>query len=150
MDETRYSQSAAGVLGVRLLVLNAETESEIEAAFATLVEQRAGALLIGSNIVFVRRRDQIISLAARHAIPTMFYDSASVAAGALSGYGPDFGGAYYQAGLYAGRVLKVEKPADLPVVQPTKFELVINLKTAKALGFEIAPTLLAIADRVIE
>jgi putative ABC transport system substrate-binding protein len=148
--ETRDLQSAAQTLGVRVTVINAETEREIAAGFATLVEQKAGALLIGAGIQFQERREQIITLAARHAIPTLFWESASVAAGALASYGPDFMGAYHQAGLYVGRILKGEKPADLPVVQPTKFELVINLKTAKALGLDIPATVLALADEVIE
>jgi ABC-type uncharacterized transport system substrate-binding protein len=149
-NEIRDLQSAARVLGVRVLILNVATQSDMVAAFATIVDQQAGALLLSANIVFQRERDQIISLAARHAIPTMFWDSASAAAGALSSYGPDFASAYHQAGLYAGRILKGEKPADLPVVQPTKFELVINLKTAKMLDLTEPPTLLALADRVIE
>jgi putative tryptophan/tyrosine transport system substrate-binding protein len=149
-NETRELQSAARVLGVRLLILNVTTYSDIAAAFSAIIEQQAGALLLSANIIFQQGRDQIISLATRHEIPTMFYDSASTAAGALSSYGPDFGGALYQAGLYVGRILKGEKPADLPVVQPTKFELVINLKTTKALGLTIPPNLLALADEVIE
>jgi len=148
--ETRDLQSAARVLGVRVLVLNGGTESDVAAAFATLVEQRAGALLIGADNFFYAARNQIISLAARNAIPTMFFDSASVAAGGLLSYGPDLRGANHQVGLYTGRILRGEKPADLPVVQSTKFELVINLKTAKTLGLTIPPTLLLIADSLIE
>jgi putative tryptophan/tyrosine transport system substrate-binding protein len=148
--ETRDLQTAAHGLGLRVLVLNAGTESEVAVAFATLVEQRAGALLIGSDTFFVAARDQIILLAARHAVPTMFFESAHVSAGGLSSYGPNLPHEYQQIGLYAGRILKGEKPADLPIVQPTKFELVINLKTAKALGLTIPPNLLAIADEVIE
>jgi putative ABC transport system substrate-binding protein len=148
--ETRDLQSTARVLGVRLLVLNGGTGSDIAAAFATLVEQQARALLIGGDTFFFNARDQIISLAARYAIPTMFFDSASVAAGGLLSYGPDLLGANQQVGLYTGRILRGEKPADLPVVQATKFELVINLKTAKTLGLTMSPTLLVIADRVIE
>jgi len=149
-NETRELQSAARVLGERLLILNVATESDVAAAFSVLIKQRAGALLISANNVFRRARGQIISLAARHALPTMFWDSESVAAGALSSYGPDIGIAFRQAGLYAGRILKGEKPADLPVVQPTKFTLVINLKTAKILNLSVPPTLLALADEVIE
>jgi putative tryptophan/tyrosine transport system substrate-binding protein len=148
--ETRDLQAAAGVLGVRMLVLNGETASDIARAFATLVEQQAGALLIGSDASFLASRDQITSLAARYAIPTMFADRASTAAGGLLSYGNDFLDVNRQVGLYAGRILKGEKPADLPVVQPTKFELVINLKTAKALGLTIPETLLATADEVIQ
>jgi putative ABC transport system substrate-binding protein len=133
-----------------MLVLNGGTESDIAAAFATLVEQQVSALLISADTFFVAARQQILSLAARYAIPTMFYDRASVAAGGLLHYGPDGREGPRQVGLYAGRILKGEKPADLPVVQPTKFELVINLKTAKALGLTIPETLLATADEVIE
>jgi putative ABC transport system substrate-binding protein len=148
--ETNDIQSAARVLGVRLLVLDAANPNEVTTAFRTIVEQQIGALLIGADVFFVTRHDQIVSLAARYAIPTMFFDSASVAAGGLVSYGPDLPDAFHQVGLYTGRVLKGEKPADLPVVQPTKFELVLNLKTAKALGLEVPPTLLALTDRVIE
>jgi putative tryptophan/tyrosine transport system substrate-binding protein len=148
--ETRDLQSAARVLGVRVQVYNIVTENEIAAAFTTLLQQQAGAVLMSSALVFFDARDEIISLAARYAIPTMFFDDLSAAAGALSSYGPDYVGANYQAGLYAGRILKGEKPADLPVLQPTKFQFVINLKTAKALGLTIPETLLAIADEVIQ
>ena len=148
--ETRDLQSAARVLGVRVLVLNAGTENDIEAAFARLIELRAGALLIGADTFFYSARDQIVSLAARHSMPTMFFESAAVPAGALLSYGPDIFGSNHQVGIYAGRILKGEKPADLPVMQPTKFELVINLKTAKALGLTIPETLLATADEVIQ
>jgi putative ABC transport system substrate-binding protein len=148
--ETRDWQSAARFLGVRVQVYNVENRNEIPAAFATLIEQQAGAVLTTSNFVFRDAPDQIITLAARHAIPTMFFDSAPVMAGALSSYGPDYVDAYYQAGRYAGRILKGEKPADLPVMQPTKFEFVINLRTAKALGLTLPETLLATADEVIQ
>jgi putative ABC transport system substrate-binding protein len=143
-------QAAAGVLGVRILVLNGGTASDISRAFATLIERQAGALLISSDNWFFAARDQITSLAARYAIPTMFGDRTSAAAGGLLSYGNDFPDVNRQVGLYAGRILKGEKPADLPVVQPTKFELVINLKTAKALGLTIPETLLATADEVIQ
>ena len=148
--EARDLQSAARILGVRLLSLNAGTESEIEAAFATVVERHVGALLISSGATFIGAPTPIISLAARHAIPTLFAYNDSVAAGGLSSYGPDLAEGFRQAGLYAGRILKGVKPSDLPVVQPTKFDLVINLKTAKALGLTIPPTVLALADEVIE
>ena len=143
-------QSAARVLGVRVLVFNGGTESDIAAAFATLAEQQVSALLISADTFFTTARHQIISLAARYAIPTMFSNRAYVAAGGLLSYGGDGSGRSRQVGLYAGRILKGEKPADLPVVQPTKFELAINLKTAKALGLTIPETLLATADEVIE
>jgi putative ABC transport system substrate-binding protein len=148
--ETSDLQSAARVLGLRVQVYNLGSKSEIAAAFARLIEQKAGAVLMTSNLIFRDARDQIISLAARHAIPTMFYDSAPVAAGALSSYGPDNVDAYYQAGLYTGRILRGEKPADLPVLQPTKFLFALNSNTAKALGLTIPETLLATADEVIE
>jgi putative ABC transport system substrate-binding protein len=148
--EMRDLQSAAGVLGVRVQVYNVGNKNEIPAAFARLIEQQAGAVLMTSNLVFRDARDQIISLAARHALPTMFIDSAPVVAGALSSYGPDFVDAYYQAGLYTGRILKGEKPADLPVLQPIKFEFALNNNTAKALGLTIPETLLATADEVIQ
>jgi putative tryptophan/tyrosine transport system substrate-binding protein len=117
--ETKDLQSAARVLGVRVLVLNGGTESEIAAAFATLVEQQVSALLMSADSFFYAARNQITSLAARYAIPTMFSDRASVAAGGLLSYGADLRDVYRQGGLYAGRILKGEKPADLPVVQPT-------------------------------
>jgi putative ABC transport system substrate-binding protein len=145
-------QSAARALGVRVLVLSVPTESDIPAAFATLIEQRADALLLSASIGFrkAKARDQVLSLATRHAIPTMFSDSVSVARGALASYGLDWPEAYRQVGLYAGRILNGVNPADLPVVQPTKFNLMFNLKTAKALGIEIPPNLIALADQIIE
>jgi putative tryptophan/tyrosine transport system substrate-binding protein len=148
--ETKDLQSAAHVLGVRVLVLNGGTESDIAAAFATLVEQKVSALLMSGDSFFATARQQILSLAARYAIPTMFENRAYVAAGGLLSYGTDRRDVDRQVGLYAGRILKGEKPADLPVVQPTKFDLVINLKTAKALGLTIPETLLATADEVIQ
>jgi putative ABC transport system substrate-binding protein len=148
--ETKDLQSAAHVLGVRVLVLYGGTESDIAAAFATLVEQQVSALLISADGFFRAAGNQIISLAARYAIPTMFYNRVSVAAGGLLSYGADLRDVHRQIGFYAGRILKSEKPADLPVVQPTKFELVINLNTAKALGLTIPETLLATADEIIQ
>ena len=148
--ETRDVPSAGRALGVRVLLLKAETESDIAAAFATLIEQGVGALLIGSDAFFNTARDQIISLATRYGVPTQFFNGAAVAAGGLMSYGPDRPGMYYQAGLYTGRILNGERPADLPVIQPTKFQLVINLKTAKTLGLSIPPSLLSLADEVIE
>jgi putative ABC transport system substrate-binding protein len=148
--ETRGLQSAARVLGLRLLVFNIQTENDIAGAFVTLVEQHAGAVFVGTNNLFTAARAQIISLAGRHAIPTAFFDRRPVADGALLGYGPDTDDAYRQVGIYTGRILKGEKPADLPVMQPTRFNFVINLKTARTLGLDIPPMLLAIADEVIE
>jgi putative ABC transport system substrate-binding protein len=150
--EKEGAQSAARALGVRMLMLEVASGNEIEAAFATLVAGQAGALLVSGNFIFAaqKARDQIISLATRHAIPAMFVSDAPVSAGALSSYGPDQVDVFLQMGRYAGRILKGEKPADLPVIQPTRFEFVINLKTAKTLGLTIPPGVLAIADRVIE
>src|SRR5262249_16731780 len=148
--EARDFQFAARALGVPVVPINITTEGSLASGFSRLVEQRAGALLISSSIFYQQERNQPILLAARHAIPTMFPDSTSVLAGALSSYGPDMVDAFRQVGVYAGRILNGEKPADLPVVQPVKFELVFNLKTAKVLGLEVPPTLLAVADKVIE
>jgi putative tryptophan/tyrosine transport system substrate-binding protein len=148
--EARAMQSAARVLGVRLLALFGATKSEVAAAFATLVEQHAGALVIGSNAFSPASFDQIISLAGRYAVPTLFFTRERVASGGLASYGIRLSESIRQMGVYTGRILKGEKPADLPVVQPTKFELVINLKTAKALGLTIPETLLATADEVIQ
>jgi putative ABC transport system substrate-binding protein len=148
--EARDFQSAARVLGLSVVVINVVAEGSIEAAFEKLVEVRAGALLLGANILWQQERVQIALLAVRHAMPTMFWEGISVSAGALASYGPDLLDSFRQTGVYAGRILKGEKPADLPVIQPTKFELVFNLKTAKALRLEIPTQLLAIADRVIE
>jgi putative ABC transport system substrate-binding protein len=148
--ETKDLQHAAEILDVRLLILSAQNLGEIEPAFMTALNQHAGAVLISGGTLFDTARNQIISLAAVHAMPTMFYDGAAVAAGGLSSYGADLLDVFYQAGLYAGRILKGEKPADLPIMQPTKFQLAINLKTAKALGLTIPETLLATADEVIQ
>jgi putative ABC transport system substrate-binding protein len=147
--EVRDFQSAARALGLPVVAIDLTKEGSLAAGFTRLVEQRAGALLISSSIFYRQERIQLILLAARHAIPTMALDSTSVEAGALSSYGPDQLDVFRQAGVYAGRILNGEKPADLPVMQPTKFELVINLKTAKVLGLEVPQTLLAVADRVI-
>ena len=149
--EVRAIQSAVRVLGVRLLVLFAATESEVDTAFATLVKEHVGALLIGARAFAPAVSAKIISLEGRFAVPTLhFSNRAGVAAGALASYGPLLRENYHQMGVYAGRILKGEKPTDLPVVQPTKFEFVINLSTAKALGLTIPETLLATADEVIQ
>jgi putative ABC transport system substrate-binding protein len=148
--EVKDLQSAARALGVPVAVYSVASEGEIAPAFATAVAQRAGALLMSANVLFQNARDQVISLAAQYAIPTMFADSESVAAGGLLSYCTDSADMYHQSGLYVGRILKGERPADLPIVQSTKFEFAINLQTAKRLGLTVPPTLIAIADKVIE
>jgi putative tryptophan/tyrosine transport system substrate-binding protein len=148
--EAKAMQSAASVLGVRLLVLSAVTESEVAAAFASVVEQHAGALLTSSAAFTLAEIDQILSFAGAYAVPTMFFGRAPVVRGGLASYGTEIMELYRQAGGYTGRILKGAKPAELPVVQPTKFELVINLKTAKALGLAVPEMLLATADEVIQ
>jgi putative tryptophan/tyrosine transport system substrate-binding protein len=143
-------QDAARAKGVQLHILNAASESEIDAAFATLVELKAIALIIDQDLLFFSRREQIGALAARHSVPAIYYRRELVAAGGLMSYGPSFATAYRQVGIYAGKILKDAKPADLPVMQPSQFELLINLKTAKALGLTIPEALLLRADEVIE
>ena len=149
-SETSDVQTAARVIGLRVHVENASSERGIDSAFANFVQQRVNALFVGADAYFVDRRDQLVALAARHALPSCYSTSDSVAAGGLMSYGPSVTDTYRQAGVYTGRVLKGEKPADLPVQQPTKSDLTINLKTAKALGLAVPPSLLAIADEVIE
>jgi putative tryptophan/tyrosine transport system substrate-binding protein len=148
--ETRHMQSAARTLGLRFLVFNVAADAEITPVFATLVEHQAGAIQVGGDVTLNAKRDQILSLAARFGLPTMFAYSLAAREGALLSYGADISANARQLGAYTGRILKGEKPGDLPVVQPTKFELAINLKTAKALGLTIPPNLLALADEVIE
>ena len=148
--QTKDVLAAAPVVGLKVQILKASTDREIDAAFVSLVQARTGALLVGNDLLFNSRIEQIVALAARHAIPTMYTYREFVVAGGLISYGGNLTDAYRQVGLYTGRILKGEKPADLPVVQATKLELIINLKTAKALGLQIPDRLLALADEVIE
>jgi ABC-type uncharacterized transport system substrate-binding protein len=143
-------QSASRAVGQPILILNASNESDLETAFASLAQYRADALLVTNDAFLFNRRDQIVAMAAHHAVPTIYDRREYAAAGGLISYGPNYVDAYRQAGIYAGRILKGEKPGDLPVMQSTKFELVINASTAKALGLEVPPTLFALADEVIE
>jgi putative ABC transport system substrate-binding protein len=143
-------QGAARAIGVQILVTRAVVESDFETMFATLARERAGALLVNSDVFFTSRRDQIVALAARHALPVMAAWREFPLAGGLISYGPSLSAAFRQVGVYTGKVLKGAKPGDLPVVQPTAFELVINLKTAKALALEVPVNLQQLADEVIE
>ena len=143
-------QAAAKTIGKQLIILDARSVRDIEAAFATFVERGAGALFIGAGAFMNAHRERIVTLAARHALPASYALREAVAAGGLTSYGASITDAYRQVGIYAGRILNGEKPSDLPVMRSTKVELVLNRKTAKALGIAIPPTLLALADEVIE
>jgi len=147
---TESAQGAARVLGVRLLVLNASTPSDIETAFVTLAKERVRLLLVSGDSFLVAQRDQLVGLAAQHVVPTLYHRREFTAVGGLMSYGPSLPEAYYVVGDFTGRILNGKKPADIPVHQSTKFELVINVKTAKALGLTMPATLLTIADEVIE
>ena len=147
--DIKNAEAAAPGLGLKIIVLKAASEDEIERAFAIAAEQ-ANAVQLGTDAFFDSRREQVATLGLRYAVPTMALTRRAVAAGSLMSYGSNQADVYRQAGIYVGRILKGEKPADLPVLQPSKFELVINLKTAKALGIGVPPSLLARADEVIE
>jgi putative tryptophan/tyrosine transport system substrate-binding protein len=149
-NQLRDVQEAAARLGVQLVVVRANAESDFNAAFSTVVQQRSGALLVCASPFFNNKREQLVVLAARHALPAIFEWRDFAAAGGLMSYGTSLADAYHQVGVYAGQILRGTKPGDLPVVQSTKFELVINLSTAKALGIEVPPTLSARADEIIE
>ena len=146
----RDVQEAARVKGLQLDILKAGTESEIDAAFASLAQLQAGALLVGRDAFFNSRREQLVALAAQHSVPAIYPWGEFAAAGGLITYEPSLSAALRQVGIYPGKILKGAKPADLPVEQPTKFELVVNLKTAKALGLVVPQSILARADEVIE
>jgi putative tryptophan/tyrosine transport system substrate-binding protein len=149
-SQTTDVQSAARKLGIDLLILNASSERDMDAAFAAFIEQRVNGVMVGVDALFVSRSDQLVGLAARHAMPAMYYVREFADAGGLISYGASITDAYRMAGSYAGRILKGEKPADLPTQQTVKFELAINLKTAKTLGITVPQTLLVAADEVIE
>jgi putative tryptophan/tyrosine transport system substrate-binding protein len=149
-SQTRDVQAAARALGVEPLILNASSERNIDAAFASFVQQRANAVIVGADSFFASRRDQLVGLAARHALPASYYLRDFADIGGLMSYGPSQTDAYRLAGGYTARILKGEKPADLPIQQAVKFEFVINLKAAKALGLTVQDKLLATADEVIE
>ena len=148
--ESENAQRAALALGLRLLASEVGSERDFDAVFEKLAQAGAGALIVNADAFFSTHRDRIIALAAAHTIPAIYYDRSFASVGGLMSYGSSLPDAYRQVGNYTGRILKGDKPADLPVVQPTKFEMVINLNTAKAIGLTVPPTLLTRADEVIE
>jgi putative tryptophan/tyrosine transport system substrate-binding protein len=148
--ERRDVQAAAQAMGQQLIILDSSGDRDIEAAFTTFVERGSGALLVGAGAFLNSKRELTVALAARYGLPTIYVNREAVVAGGLMSYGPSQADAYRQAGLYAGQILKGKKPADLPVMQSTKFEFVLNLKAAKALGLDVPPSVLSIADEVIE
>ena len=150
VSERNDAEAAAHALGLRLEVLNATSEVEIDAAFSRLLERRIGALVVGTDPLYQGFSQKVVALAAGHAIPAIYFAREFPEIGGLMSYGSRQNDAYYQAGIYVGKILQGANPTDLPVMRPTKFEFVINLKTAKALGLTVAPTLLAQADEVVE
>ncbi len=150
VNDVKETRNAADALGIELLVLNAATESDLEPAFISAIQKKVGGLSVELDPFFGTVRDKLITLSARYSIPTIWYYGYIVREGGLISYAPDLGDGYRQAGVYAAKILRGARPSDLPVVQPTKFELAINLKTAKTLGLAIPPSLLARADEVIE
>jgi len=148
--ERKDVQAAAQVIGRQLVILDVSSDPDIEPAFTTFAQRGAGALLVGSGAFFNSKRERLVALAARHGLPAMYAVREAVVAGGLSSYGSSVTDAYRQVGIYTGRILKGEKPADLPVMRSTKIEFVLNLKTAKTLGLMVTPSLLATADEVIE
>jgi len=149
-SQAKDVKEAARTLGQQVHVVNADSEGDLNRAFATFIELKADALLVSLDSFFLSRREQLVALAARHKIPVMYFARDFVLAGGLMSYGSDLADSYRQAGVYTGRILKGAKPVDLPVLQPTKFELSINTTTAKSLGLSIPDRLLALADEVIE